>query len=354
MRLFPFAARFAFFLSLSFAFLSGCSTELDSNADYKEVLVVYSVLDASQTTHYAKVNKAFLNTNSNALTIAANNPDSTQYGEELRVVLQQLRSDSSVVTEHAMERFISTGKEPGTFFSGDQVLYRTTGTVQLDEQAIYRVVATNTKTGITAYGATPLVKENAAQQDKGFCIFQISRAFAPSKQCWTENQPSAFEPEFPSAISYFIAENSNARIFTIKLTFKFWETTDGVREEKQVDWYIRNNFIQNPGSNQSVALEKDFFITNLLALIDRSGDNATTKREPGDVYVTITGGSASLETYYRINNSFSLISQTRPEYDNITNGTGLVASRRSKTARGFLTSNAIKYLQGYPELKFKP
>ena len=352
MRIFLFAARLAVFLSFSIAFLSGCSTELDSNADYKEVLVIYSVLDPDQTTHFAKVNKAFLNTNSNALTIAANNPDSTQYGDELRVVLQQLRPDSSVMAEHAMERFIATGKEPGTFFSGEQVLYRTTNSVVLDDQSVYRVVATNTETGVTASGATQIVKDTPSTPAKGLCIYQISRSFAPNNACFTENQPSPFEPEVPSTITFHQAPN--AKIYTVKLTFKFWETTDGVREEKQVQWYVRNNFIQESSADPSMQMEKDFFITNLQALIDRSQDNATTSREPGDVFITVTGGSPSLELYYRINNSFSIISQTRPEYDNISNGTGLVASRRSKTARGFLTPNAIKYLQAYPDLKFKP
>src|SRR5688572_19038885 len=178
MRIRNFAFRFVAFLSLGAFFFSGCSTELDSNADYKEVMVIYSVLDPSQTVHYAKVNKAFLNTNSNALTIAANNPDSTQYGDEVQVVLQELRADSTVKSEKNMERFISTGKEPGIFFSGDQVIYRTTGSVSLNDASIYRIVATNTKTGVKAYGATDVVKDTPATPDQGLCIYQISRAFA--------------------------------------------------------------------------------------------------------------------------------------------------------------------------------
>ena len=348
-----FAFRFVAFLCLGALFFSSCSTDLDSNADYKEIMVIYSVLDPGQTVHYAKVNKAFLNTNSNALTIAANNPDSTQYGDEVQVKLQELRSDSSVITERQMERFISSGKEPGIFPSGDQVMYRTTGSVNLNSQSIYRIVATNTKTGVKAYGATSIVKDIPENSSKPFCVYQISRAFAPINTCFTETQPSAYEPELKgNSVSF---NPSSAKIYTVKLAFKFQETTDGVTEFKEVQWYLRNNFIHEASNTDAVIqMENDFFITNLLALIDRSHDNSTTVRKAGDVFITVTGGSPTLELYYRINNSFSIISQTRPEYDNVSNGTGLVASRRSKTARGFLTANAIKYLQGYPDLKFKP
>src|SRR5688572_8243131 len=109
MRMRSFAFRLPVFLSFIAVLFSGCSTELDPNADYQETMVIYSVLDPDQTTHFAKVNKAFLNTKTNALTIAANNPDSTQYGEEVKVNLEKLRADSTVITTYPMERFISTG-----------------------------------------------------------------------------------------------------------------------------------------------------------------------------------------------------------------------------------------------------
>ncbi len=361
MRLSSFTFRLTAFLGLSALLFTGCSTELDSNADYKEILVIYSVLDPGpgQTTHYAKVNKAFLNTKSNALTIAANNPDSTQYGDELKVVLQKLTINGKDTTvrngdEYPMERFVSNGKEPGAFFSPEQVLYRTTGSVVLDQEAIYRVWATNTKTGVSAYGVTPLVKDTPNNPSQGLCIYKISLNSALNNSCYTESQPSAYEPQFKGNSVRFHAA-PNAKIYTVKLTFKFFETTNGNRQEKQVEWYLRNNFIhESINTDPEVVLEPQFFTTNLLALIDRSQDNATTEREAGDVFITVTGGSPTLELYYRINNSFSLISQTRPEYDNITNGTGLVASRRAKIARGILTKDAKFDLSSRSELKFIP
>ena len=57
-------------------FLAGCSTDLDPNADYKEITVLYSVLNPAEKIHYVKVTKAFQNSNADARDIAANIPDS--------------------------------------------------------------------------------------------------------------------------------------------------------------------------------------------------------------------------------------------------------------------------------------
>src|SRR6478752_828384 len=341
MRFRLFALQLAALLG-SFLF-SSCSTELDSNADYKEIMVIYSVLDPDQTVHYAKVNKAFVNTGTSALTIAAEHPDSTQYGEEIKVVMQKLRAgkDSVVTNEYPMERFIATGKEPGIFFSGEQVMYRTTGSIILADDAIYRIKATNTRTGVEAAGATEIVRDVPSNPRTGLCIYTVSRDFGSSGKCFSETQPFNFSP-FEKGNMIIFHQAPNAKIYVAKMKFKFAETTDGVRQEKEVEWYLRNNFIHEGTSDPEIQLEDGFFQSNLLALIDRSQDNSTTTREAGDTFVTVTGGSTSLEAYYRINNSFSLISQTRPEYDNIQNGTGLVASRRSKIARGFLTTGAKK------------
>jgi hypothetical protein len=93
-----------------------------------------------------------------------------------------------------------------------------------------------------------------------------------------------------------------------------------------------------------------------MSLIDTSNDNATTKRTAGDILIAVTAGSNSLATYYRVNNSFSIISQTRPEYDNVKNGYGLVGSRLEKAAIAELSKQAadtLKLGKRYLSLKFK-
>ncbi|MBK0402079.1 hypothetical protein I5M27_03730 [Adhaeribacter sp. BT258] len=342
------------------AFLfSGCSTDLDPNAEYKEVMVLYSILNQADTVHYAKVNKAFLNTNSNALTIAATNPDSTTYPEENLVVkLERLtikNGDSLVLNSYPMERFVSTNKEAGTFFGPNQVLYRTKPNQPgplTDEESIYRIVATNPKSGLSTSGATQLIQLKNNSRSERFSIFKVSFAgsgYPPLDQIDT----SKYEPEKLNRIEF--RGPVNASIYTVKLTFNYTESDGTTTQNKQLSWYIRNNFLQDV-KDIRFEVENRLFYTNLLNLIDTSQDKPGTFRTAGEILVTITAGSESLATNYRINNSFSIFSQVKPEWDNIKNGTGLIGARAQRTVKTVLSQAALAELinnSQYQKLKFK-
>ena len=70
------------------ALLVSCSTDFDTTADYKEVMVVYGLLNQYDSVQYIKVNKAFLG-DGNAL-IMAENSDSINYGDILDVTLEKI------------------------------------------------------------------------------------------------------------------------------------------------------------------------------------------------------------------------------------------------------------------------
>ncbi|MFC5272067.1 hypothetical protein [Adhaeribacter terreus] len=357
MRFRQFAFRYLVALSFGAFVFSSCSTDLDPNAEYKEVMVMYSILNQEDTIHYAKVNKAFLNTNSNALTIAATNPDSTTYPEEgLVVKLERLSTkDSSVLNSYPMERFVSTNKEAGTFFGPSQVLYRTKPNQPgplTDENAIYRVVATNPKSGLTTSGATQLVQRNESSRSQRFSIFKvsyISSGYPPLDQIDT----SKYEPEKLNRVEF--RGPVNASIYSVKLTFNYVESDGVTSQKKQLSWYIRNNFLQE-AKEIRFDVEDRLFYTNLLNMIDTSQDKPGTVRTAGDILVTVTAGSESLATNFRINNSFSIFSQVKPEWDNIKNGTGLIGARVQRVVKTRLSQAALAELinnSQYQKLKFK-
>ena len=47
---------------------NGCSTDFDLNADFQETPVIYALFDASEATHYVRVNRAFLSDQTDAIT----------------------------------------------------------------------------------------------------------------------------------------------------------------------------------------------------------------------------------------------------------------------------------------------
>src|SRR5690606_37971058 len=137
-------------------------------------------------------------------------------------------------------------------------------------------------------------------------------------------------------------------IYAMKVTFHFTETNGAVTENKQVSYYLRNNFLQqNPEVKFNV--ENNFFYTNVMNLIDTSKDTPATFRTSGPVVFTITVGSQSLADNYRINNSFSIFSQVKPEWDNIMNGTGLIGARTQRVLTTFLSQSAKAVLTNNQE-----
>ena len=54
----------------SILMFSSCETDIDVNADYQDITVVYGLVNPNDTNHYIKINKAFLGEGS-ALDLAA-------------------------------------------------------------------------------------------------------------------------------------------------------------------------------------------------------------------------------------------------------------------------------------------
>ena len=75
---------------------NGCSNDFDINASYKEITVVYGLLDTNQDTTYLKINKAFLG-DDNAL-IMAQIPDSSEFIKKLDVKIWEDGNESNAYT----------------------------------------------------------------------------------------------------------------------------------------------------------------------------------------------------------------------------------------------------------------
>ena len=72
--------------------LNACSTDVDLYADYKNITVVYGLLDSDKDTNYVKINKAFLGPG-NALEIAMIE-DSCNYPYKLDAKIVEYRATS--------------------------------------------------------------------------------------------------------------------------------------------------------------------------------------------------------------------------------------------------------------------
>lgn len=133
--------------------LGSCSEDFDVAAPYRQITVIYGILDVRNPAQYIRVQKAFMDENGSAVDMSQQ-PDSSLYPEgSLRVQIRELDSTGINVTTTfpdlprvdlnlEAEEF---RKAAGDFFGAPSYAYKFTGT--LNPARRYRLVVTNTSTG---------------------------------------------------------------------------------------------------------------------------------------------------------------------------------------------------------------
>ena len=121
-------AHFIMFFPLFTIIFASCSTDVDLYAEYKDIPIIYAMLDPKSDTNYVKITRAFCGTNDSP--INANNvtliADSSNYPGKLDVHIIELKSVHGDVYQptgrtFALDTITLHDKEEGTFYSPDQL-----------------------------------------------------------------------------------------------------------------------------------------------------------------------------------------------------------------------------------------
>jgi hypothetical protein len=283
--------------------LTSCDNEIDLVAPYQEIGVVYGLINPSDTTHYIRIQKAFLG-EGNAL-VMASVPDSTYYPDILNVSLNRVQN-GSVVESFPLTRFIGPDKEPGTFPSSPNILYKTNGeTIFRDSE--YRLVVINTETGHRMEAQTPIVDS-----------IRVLRPTLTELIRWANVNPVLVE----------YVPTANGKVYNLTIRFKFNEEriSTGVIEPRHIDWVFPNRIISEPQNISSIRREingEDFY-----KFVDQKlQPDVDIRRYPGTLDFIFTAGAEFLANYIAINQATTSILTAPPSYSNVEGGTGIFSSR---------------------------
>lgn len=328
-------------LLLLMVFLFGsCSTDVDLYADFKDITIVYGLLDINKDTNYVKINRAFLGYgDANEIAMI---PDSSNYPGKLDAKIIEYRSSASgnnyeKTREYVLDTITIHDKEPGTFYSPDQLVYYTTGKIHNNSDHYkyrYDLEIDRGDTVITA--STDIV--GGSQFAIVPNILNFSSMVDLGKLRWIGCP--------------------NSSIYEIVLRFYYTEvspTLDSVQH--CVNWSL--------GTHPEVSLQCEngvYFIHYKAAmffgnLANEIGDDSLTLNvqrifyEPS-VEVEITAGGSELYNYITVNGSNSSIVQTIPEYTNINGGYGVFSSRSKISKRVRMTSQTVMDLYSHPSWNF--
>lgn len=291
-----------FLLSIS-AFIA-CDNELDINAPYQKVNVIYALLDPALDTNYVRVQRGYLG--DAPASQSFNEPDSIYFDTSLiKVFIHEYEPGSNQIEEtYRLEYDNSKTLDSGTFTTEGYYLFRTPANLQFKTDKVYEVYleregeVASAKTGIV--GPIDIINPPSTQSNRifrEFILFDIDELGTARIE--------AFQP-----IIYF-----NYREYNVK-------TKDSTYKTEIIRLPLRlNNTNDINISYRSTDLNS--------ALAGRLEKDPDILRFFIDMDIEIWAASEALVTYYELNEPASGINQNRPDFEQVENGTGLVTSRTS-------------------------
>lgn len=310
-----------FFLLIIPVLFWGCSTEVDLLADWKEVPVVYGLIDRSKPKQYVRIQRAFLGPG-NALEIAQQR-DSIFYSQQLNVLLEELDGSENVLNTWVMQPETIPFQEPGDFYSGPYAVYSANTPLGSITGETFRIrVQYTTDPAKNAESKTALVNDYS---------------FTPVISNASTVQIIRFNSNSRVNVSW---RRTNAAYYQVGLKFYYHESyLSGSDVNKVTPEWIFGSYATSEGdvSDINVAYDPNGFYQFLTQhifedpnIVSRSGDS---------ISYTVYAGSEELYTYILVNAPSTSVVQDRPTYTNIENGLGIFASRNTIIKQGLKLTN---------------
>ena len=312
---------FLFILSMLFM---ACETDFEVNANWKEVTVVYGLLDQSKQQQYIKINKAYLG-EGDALQMASV-ADSVNYNpEDLVVKIYKVKNGTfgtvdtiGFVTLH--DTILE--KEEGLFSTDENIIYTVPSNFFLvtnADEKDYILSIYNKKTKRIVSSRTNLIHE-------------LNLDIPPSK-------PMGFYSSIPAppipmpleksqtTVNWYHAKNGKIYQIIVRIYYTDFFQNDTISD--YIDW-IQPQIIYDGNTEMRYTFEGDVFVNILANKIKNTNSNLIARRL-SHVELFFTVGSEDLYTYMAVNEPFEGIVQERPVFTNINNGIGLFTCRYNKS-----------------------
>ncbi|MBP7496245.1 MAG: DUF4249 family protein [Bacteroidales bacterium] len=284
--------------------INSCKKDIDVNAKWKDITVVYGLLNQNDTAHYVRISKAFLGEgNANVM---ARKTDSTDYPIEIMDVKLEEWSNNAFVRDYQMTPR-TVDKEKGVF--GDsldpkQIVYKTKAKLSTDKKYILKI--TNLKTGKIIKGETELIND-----------------FFITKPVTKVSFVGQIESEWYSA--------KNGRTYQVSIRFYFDEIDKKtlVFTPRYIDWSLSTHTVSslNGNTKMTALIPREGFYMNVASQLEV---NKKIARKPGKIHFIVWVASDDYNTYLEMSKPSNTIVQEKPIFTNIDNGIGIFSCRYNK------------------------
>jgi hypothetical protein len=317
-------------------FTWSCKSDIDLTEDYKDIAIVYGILSQKDSVHYLRINKAFSGDN-NAIEIAEY-PDSSSYGSDIDVTIEEVTETGSSVIWH-LDTITLSSKDTGTFYYPRQLFY--TFNAILDPASTYNLHIKNKVNGNEVTAATRLIQDFIMTKPApGVTIINFKKTLATQQR---------FE--------WLSAEYG--KLHQLNVAFYFKETSSpGDTIIRKIEWPFTSvrSSSDDGGENLKVNyFNSDFYniCTERVPYSDAMKEEAVISRKPYHIDFVFTVITDDLCTYLDVNTPSSGVLLDKQAYSsNINNGLGVFSARYTKVFSYVFGTETQLYLWNLPGLKF--
>lgn len=319
--------KHSFYIYIIFAIsvlLFSCETKVDLNAEYKDITVVYGLVNPNDSVHYIKINKVFLPDDGvNANTLAANQANFNYAADELTVTIEEYRGDNgNYVGSYTLVRTeTEVPKDEGVFDNSINVLYKFIEPA-INRNNSYKLKIYNSKLDkeITSetliVGNTTITKPQYLYTIMGFWIG------TPNNGGFTNRSIS-------------VSTGKNIGRIQAKLIFNYtnhFVASSGIPPQPQkVVMNLGEIKTLNPISgNETIewTMEGATFFDNIDASVPATLANLS-HRELGNVDLEFVIAGTELNVFMEVAEPSNTVNQDKPSYTNVENGLGIFSSRET-------------------------
>ena len=278
-----------------------CQKEFDPRDKYKDITIVYGLINPLETTHYIRIGKAFLT--SGSIVEIAQNPDSSNFPvEDIDVRIYEI-TPNGTSAQLIVGDTIFYNKDTGVFYASEQRLYyfKKKFDVQHLENTI-KIEIEHKKTGKIVYAETPLVNNFKVmspmpEQPFDFSLYNSTRLFR-----WNNAK--------------------NGRIYDFYYTMYYREGRNidpfGVWEIDSMTWHVGTYSASKTGNEKEQIETFQFNSAAFYVQVqkDVAYDTSLWRAPYQKAKITFWCGGEDLYYYHNIND-YQDLPPDAPEYTNL-------------------------------------
>ena len=334
------------FIYISVLFIAfSCEPKFDPSDDFKEVDIVYAVLDPDADKQYIQVSRGFQAGGENALDVAQNT-DSTYHSDSLVVeIIEYIDGQETQRAQLKKETFNS--REDGVFSNPEHNLYTIEKSqFKLDTNTKYKVRVQNSKTGKTSNASV-----------KTLSAFQFTETVSGNKAFY----PNLIKENKIQDGEIVIVNNFKKDVLfeiTVHIPYYTRDKFNNIIDSATITYKsTKSQFGDASSPTTKINFNGNLFFNSIFENVPNL-PNPQYTRIFGVILVDVKCFGNEMYQYVEAENNFNALSQTKPFYTNVFDEktdeeqAGLVSTKREQLLVMELLKEREYIIANKPELGF--